>query len=352
MLSNIRRQFANLLNRNSYQNKIRNELHFYKDCHNVHELPDIFHYWSNTYLLPKLTPFGFSSPDDFFTVYCKNHCLANPNKTIQIISIGSGNGELEVNIASTLSQSGITNFSLTCMDINRNMLARTKSLADEKGIAQYITMQQQDFNLWQPDSAYDLIIANQSLHHVLALEHLFDAIHAGLTDTGLFLTSDMIGRNGHMRWPEASDALAPFWDTLPNTPYKINRMLRKRQFLHMLQGKKYHYINHNCANQGFEGVRAQDILPLLVARFNFELFLPFSNIIMCFIDRPYGHNFDINNPQDLNFIDRVHTNDEALMLDGTLKPTQMLAAMTKADVAHTKLTHPTLTPEFCIRKIA
>jgi len=338
---NLLRKIKPSINKDNYENRINNELNFYKDCHNVHDLPDIFHYWSNKYLLPKQTPFGFSNPDEFFVSSCKKHCIKNLKlKVVKILSIGSGNGELEIKIASELSKAGVTNFSIECMDINKNMLDRTMALAKDKGVGQYIKTIKGDFNKWKPDSKYNLILANQSLHHVLELEHLFDSIYNGLTQTGLFLTSDMIGQNGHMRWPEALEALEPFW----------NELSKEKKYNQMLKRQEDTYINHDCSTEGFEGIRAQDILSLLVQKFNFELFIPFANIIMVFIDRPFGHNFDIKNPNDTEFIDRVHFKDEELMIKGTLKPTQMLAVMTKDNVAETKLLNPILTPQFCIRK--
>lgn len=326
----------------NYENRISNELEFYKDCHNVHELPDIFHYWSNKYLLPKLKPFGFTSPDEFFVCYCQKYCISNNSiKEIKILSVGSGNGELEVKIASDLSISGIQNFSIECMDINQNMLERTINLAKEKGVEQCIKTNKSDFNKWQPQTEYHIILANQSLHHVLELEHLFDSIYKGLSKKGLFLTSDMIGRNGHMRWPEAIEALEPFWEEMPEEK-KYNQLLKRQE---------NQYVNHDCSTEGFEGIRAQDTLGLLTSQFNFELFIPFANIIMVMIDRPFGHNFDINNPEDIDFIDRLHAKDEKLILKGILKPTQMLAVMTKDEVSNMKLAHPKLTPHFCLRKI-
>ena len=227
------------------------------------------------------------------------------------------------------------------MDINEHMLNRTLERAQEKAVKDFIKIHKADFNKWQPSTQFNIILANQSLHHVMELEHLFDSIAKGLTETGLFLTSDMIGRNGHMRWPEALEALKPLWDEV-NPQYKFNQMLKRQED---------EYINHDCSTEGFEGIRAQDILKLLLERFNFELFIPFANIIMVFIDRPFGHNFDVNNPDDIDFIDRVHFKDEELMLAGILKPTQMIAAMTKAEVTETKLINPKLTPQFCIREI-
>lgn len=336
----IIRKLKSILNKNNYDDRINNEISYYKDCHNVHELPDIFHYWSNKYLLPKQEKFGFTNPDDFFVFYCKKYCLENTqNKNIRIISIGSGNGELEIKIASELSSQGIENYTIECMDINEYMLERTLELAKEKGVEQHIKIIKSDFNKWKPNGKYDVVIANQSLHHVLELEHLFDSIYKSLSKTGIFITSDMIGRNGHMRWPEALEALQPFWDSLPEK-YKYNQMLKRQE---------NQYINHDCSTDGFEGIRAQDVLPLLVKKFNFELFIPFANIIMVFIDRPFGHNFSVKNPQDTNFIDKVHQRDEELILEGKLKPTQMIAVMTKDEVRNPKLINSKLTPEFCIR---
>jgi hypothetical protein len=108
------------------------------------------------------------------------------------------------------------------------------------------------------------------------------------------------------------------------------------------------YENWDCSNEGFEGIRAQDILPLLVKNFNFELFVGFGNVISPFIDRGFGHNFDPEREWDRAFIDRVHERDEAEMRAGRIKPTQMLAVLRNEEVAEPKY-HPPLTPEFCIR---
>jgi SAM-dependent methyltransferase len=343
-LNKIIRKLKIKINKDNYENRIQNELSFYKDCYNVHELPDIFHYWSNKYLLPKQKQFGFTNPDDFFLYFCEKHCSANKHeKQIKIISVGSGNGELEIKIAKELSEKKIENFIIECMDINKDMLNRTLKLAKENNVDKYIKIITSDFNKWKPNKKndYSIVIANQSLHHVLELEHLFNSIHQGLNKTGLFLTSDMIGKNGHMRWDEALEALEPYWEELPKE-YKYNQMLKRQE---------KNYINHDCSTEGFEGIRAQDILELLNDRFNFKLFIPFANIIMVFVDRPFGHNFKTDNSKDLDFIDRVHEKDEELILNGTLKPTQMLAVMTKDEVSNMKLVHPTLTPRFCIRKI-
>jgi SAM-dependent methyltransferase len=320
----------------AYADRLSNELEFYSACENVHDLPEIFHYWSNEHLLPKFLPFGFNHPEDFFLQQLSSACATGGQ--IRAISIGAGNCDAEVRISQQLLQQGISNFHIECLDINPSMLQRGAELAEEKGVSHHVSGVLGDFNNWKPDGKYQVVIANQSLHHVLELENLFNAIHGCMTEDGQFLVSDMIGRNGHLRWPEALETLQPFWQELPDS-YRYNQLLRRQED---------QYMDHDCSSESFEGVRAQDVLPLLADRFNFELFLPFGNIIFVFVDRPFGHNFDNNADWDKDFIDRVHARDEQGILSGELKPTQMTAVMCKAQV-ECRLSHPKLTPEFCIR---
>ncbi|WP_223786853.1 class I SAM-dependent methyltransferase [Marinicella meishanensis] len=323
----------------TYQDRIDNEINFYKDCEQVHQLPDIFHYWSNRYLLPKFQPHGFNSPDDFFIQQVLQHLSQHPTQDpFQLLSIGAGNGESELLLADALVKQGIRHFTITCLDINPHMLQRCQENAAAKGLGAQIATECGDFNVWEANQTFDVVLANQCLHHVINLEHLLATVELALKPTGVFLVSDMIGRNGHQRWPEALTLLKPIWEGMPDR-LKHNRLLQRFE---------PEYINHDCSTSGFEGIRAQDILPMLVERFHFDMFIPFANLIMVLIDRPFGHNFQVDDPADLALIDRVHEIDEQAILKGTIKPTQMVACLSKQP-KHTVLTRPELTPEFCIR---
>jgi len=327
-------------NDQEYAQRLEGEKEHFDECLVVHELPEIFHYWSNKYLVPMFEPFGFNSPNDFFLKFIKDKCEQSPQELISIASIGAGNCDLEIEMGRQLSAAGILNFKIDCLEINQNMLERAKASVDADELNSRFRFLQEDFNLWRPSRRmYDVILANQSLHHVLELEHLFDSVLIGLAKDGLFLTSDMIGRNGHQRWPEALRIVDKFWEELPEA-YRYNQLLRRQEDS---------YINHDCSTGSFEGVRAQDILPLLIKRFKFQLFIPFGNVTYVFIDRPFGHNFNAAGEWDRTFIDRLHEADEQFILDDTIKPTSMLAAMT-VESCKTKLRHERLTPRFCVRE--
>jgi len=284
----------------------------------VHELPEIFHYWSNTYLRPMLEEYGFSNPDQFFVQHLLEAARRSGRSEIRFLSIGAGNCDTEVRIAQALHQAGLENFCIECLELSPIMLARGRADAEAHSLSQHLKFTQADFNNWNASTDYDAVMANQSLHHVSALEHLFDAIKDSLHPKGLFLTSDMIGRNGHMRWPESLTIVQRFWQALPQS-YRYNLQLRRHES---------RYKNWDCSYEGFEGIRAQDVLPELIERFNFKLFIAASSVVDIFIDRGFGYHFDVSNPRDTQFIDRIHAYDEQALASGELTPTRLLAVMT------------------------
>ena len=320
-----------------YRRRVNAEKSFFNHAHDANVLPAIYHYWSNTYLRPKLEGFGFSHPEALFVGYFARSYVASNAPVRRYASIGSGACETEIRLAEALIERGHTSFVIDCMDFNEAELQRGVALAKAKDLERYIRPVQADFNTWTADGQYDGVVANSSLHHVVELEHLFAAIRRCLAPTGYFVTSDTIGRNGHLRWPEALAIVDEFWKELPKS-HTYNHLLRRRESS---------YENWDCSKEGFEGIRAQDILPLLIENFAFDCFVPFGNVIDPFIERTFGPNFDPANPADIDFIDRVHFRDEAEMARGAIKPAHLVAAMCVANGA--KQYADGLTPEFCVR---
>lgn len=301
-------------------------------------LPAMFHYWSNTYIRPKLESFGYSHPEDFFakTIAAAAREYA---RNIRVISLGPGNCDAEVRIAQALIGMDVTNFGIECLDITGAMLERGRELAQREGVSAHLSFTHGDFNTWRPAHPYDIVMANQSLHHVVELEHLFSAISEAIGDSGRFVTSDAIGRNGHRRWPEALRITEEFWSELP-MPKRYNLQLRTLD---------EQYVDWDCSSEGFEGIRAQDILPLMIDRFGFEFFLGTTNVVLPFVERSFGHHFDPDSETDRQFIDRIQTRDEAEILAGNIKPTLMLAIL-RNDRSIRPRVWKHLTPEFCVRR--
>lgn len=301
-----------------YAARIEQENQRFANDRDVHALPAIYHYWSNKYLLPMELEFGARHPEDFLATYLHAAVSRTGSARPRFVSLGAGNCDAEVRIAQALVERGLADFTLECLDINPAMIDRGRALAAEAGVGHLVVPVCEDLNQWRPARVYDGVMANQSLHHMVALESLFDAVHGALLDArAAFVISDMIGRNGHQRWPEALAIVREYWRELPPS-YRFNLQLQREE---------PQFLDWDCSVEGFEGIRSQDILPLLLERFGFEVFLGFANVIDPFIDRGFGHHFDPSNPRDLAFIDKVHARDEAEMAAGTIKPTHMLAVL-------------------------
>lgn len=196
---------------------------------------------------------GFEGFVEFIVDPLEWQCGQNSGRTSRFLSLGSGNCDLEIQIVSELVSRGKSDFTIECLDINEAMLERGREAAERAGIERHLTFTCGDFNSWKPCTHYESVVAIQVLHHVVELEQLFAAIKSALRETGSFVVSDMIGRNGHLRWPEALELVQEFWRSLPPS-YRYNQQLRRYE---------EEFEDWDCSQEGFEGIRSQDILPLL-----------------------------------------------------------------------------------------
>jgi len=335
----LRKCYRLLCPNSAYALRTQNEIETFNAIEQVHDLPAISHYWSEKYIVPLLTPYGFRNSIECFRTYIAQMCAKRGSDGILILSVGAGDAATEINMAEWLREKGISNYHFECLDLNAGVLSRGRASAEAKGLIEHFTFAPFDINSWKPSRSYDVVLAIQSLHHFVQLELLFDKILNVLAPDGYFMSDDMIGRNGHQRWPEALKFVHALWQELPE----------KNKYNHALKRVEKEYENWDCSTVGFEGIRAQDILSLLVKRFNFELFIAFGNVIDIFVDRGFGPNFDPADENDRAFIDRVQALDQAEIESGHIKPTHMIAVMTKVKVGETKM-YKHLSPQFCIRR--
>jgi SAM-dependent methyltransferase len=296
----------------AYASRLAAENRIYRDDTDVHRLPAIFHYWSNRYVRPKLEAFGFSTPEGMYRKYLGQQFERDPSRPKRFVSFGCGNCNMEIELAQELRARGGCDFVIDCVDLNPAMLERGRVSAAEREVTAHLGFVQADFNQWAPEHEYDSAIANQALHHVLNLEGLFAQIKSSLRPHGTLILSELVGRNGHQRWPEALEIVHEFWRKLPPS-YRFNRKLQRYEEM---------YRNYDCSGDGFEGIRSQDILSLLLENFHFQVFVAFANVIDPFVDRAFGPNFDPDAPWDRSFIDAVQQRDEEEFAAGRIKPTQ------------------------------
>lgn len=288
----------------------------------IHDLPDIFHVWSEGFIRPGLeSVFGISTINDFY-VGAAREASNNFERPVRILSLGCGDGAVELELAKTLKTREQADFHLDALDISPVLIERFSEGVRENGLQDRVVPAVSDLNEGSIEGLYDVVLANHSLHHMVDLERVFDLTWNVLREGGIFATCDMIGRNGHMRWPETEKVVQAIWPLLTE----------KQRFHHQLLDLQLdQFRDHDSSKEGFEGIRAQDILYLILDRFHPYKFFAYGGFIEVLVDRGYGHGFDPDNEQHRNFIIAFAKINDMMLDSGMIKPTIMSAYFTKED---------------------
>ncbi|MET2825870.1 class I SAM-dependent methyltransferase [Mesorhizobium shangrilense] len=298
----------------NYELIVSREQDFYHGERPSASIPGIFTYWAVKYLSPRLREmFNAASIEEF---YANEIERVAPDGPLSILSLGSGEASTELEIAIILVARGRT-VKFYGTDISPAMSEAGRQNAEAKGLANSFEFLTCDINKQFPPTDATIVLANHSLHHFVELEFIFSNVRRQIGAEGAFITNDMIGRNGHQRWPEVRGFVEAFWRLLP-VDKRVDRIHNIR---------KMEFKDFDCANGTFEGIRAQDILPLCLQTFNFERFLGTGGIPDVFLDRMYGGNFSHDDPVDTAFVDVLENTNTSLALLGLVKPTIMFATM-------------------------
>jgi SAM-dependent methyltransferase len=323
----------------SYATRVDAQIEQYADPGKIPQLPPVYEYWSKRHLVPKAASvFGRGN---VFEIYADvfSRALAEQADTREILSLGCGDADTDVTIAKAMLDEGAGPFRIHCLELSEERLARARELVVREGLEDRFSFGTADLNSWRADRQYAGAYAHHTLHHIVALEHLFAEIEACLHPRGRFVLVDMIGRNGHMRWPEALSWVEFLWRFIPSR-YKYH---------HTLKQQHEEFVNWDCSQSGFEGIRAQDILPLLLERFEFTHFLGYGGIVDPFIDRGYGHNFRLEDPDDVAFLDFVEALNDLLLDVGAITPTMAFGVARARSAAPETICWSGLTPERSVR---
>jgi SAM-dependent methyltransferase len=299
-----------------YSARLTEEVDRFADVEVIHDLPEIYGYWAVRYCLPLFEELGYSGLEGFYDDEVAAICARRAPARARMVSLGAGNGDIELDIAHRLAERGVDNLELVLLELNPAMLERAHAQAAELGIADRVSGVEADLNTWVADGGADVYFASHSLHHVVELEHLFDEVKRSLRPDGVLVINDMIGRNGHQRWPEAARLVDMIWSRIPER-YRHNP-------IHQRVDEVYPDVDYST--EGFEGIRAQDILPLLLERFHPDAFITFMNVIDPFVDRVHGRNVDPERPEDRHFIDLVAQLDDAALDLGIVTPTHLVGS--------------------------
>jgi SAM-dependent methyltransferase len=295
-------------------------------------LPPIFGYWSARFLAPDASRVGIGSPEGLFLDYVRRRFLAT-GKTVNVLSVGTGACSMEITLAAQLEAEGVS-AKFRCIDFNPGLMRKAATAARERGVSKRVVFQTMDCNQPFELPGQDVIIVNQFFHHVTELEILCRSLRRSLAPEGVLLSSDIVGRNGHMPWPDVEVLIQRAWSSLPAS---------KRHDRHFNNGSpRYRPINHAAYSN--EGIRAQDVVRCLLAEFDFELFFTFGGAIMPFVERRVGFNFDPDDVEDRAWIDALQRDDAEALTRARYPASNMICVLRQRGFA-TEVQHRPVTPE-------
>lgn len=310
----------------------------YSESTDIHgDLGEPYHWWHTQYISPFLMDLWNVGDSESFYAKCISELLQkNPSKQHRIVSLGCGEGLVEMKVCRLLLKQGYTNFHFECVDIAHGAIDRANTEVRRTGLAEFF-----QFRVDKYESLFegpiDVVIANQVLHHFTELEALFEKVKIAIGDYGIFVTSDMIGRNGHMLWPEALTIVDSLWPQLED----------RLKYNHCLGRMEHVYSNWDNSKEANEGIRAQDILGALLPRFNFDRFFAIGNLAIALLGRHFGPNFRMDDPGDRALVEQICRLDFDLIDIGHLKPCLMLACMSNSNRPPSYYRH--WSPKYCFR---
>ena len=277
-------------------------------------LPEIFHYWSSRHVRPLAERVGMVSAEEMYLAEARK--VARRKGRVSIASIGSGAGWLELSLLGKLHEEGL-DARMACIDCNAALMRTAEAEAKSRGLGDRLSVAVLDGNRPFALDGVDVLIVNQFFHHVEELEVLVASLSASLDADGVLLTSDVIGRNGHLPWPSVDAIVQEAWRRLP-AAQRFDRYYMERR-------ERYAPVDHAAYSN--EGVRAQDVVECLLAGFDFERFLAFGGAIMPFVERRIGFNFDPSSAEDAAFIDGLATFDNQRIEAGDYPASNMIAVL-------------------------
>lgn len=191
-----------------------------------------------------------------------------------VLELGCGEGNLSLALAGEGCR-------MTGMDLSENRIARATARAAKLGLSNRTNFSVADLNrVTLPRQTYSCVVAHDSLHHILHLDHLFAEVQEALTPGGTFVVLDYCGMG-----PFRKILAAGLTAVLPTyQPYSAKWQSRKhlkgflageeskRRALDAGDGSALH------SESPFEGISQVSLISMLGAKFEtvrLKTFLPF-----------------------------------------------------------------------------
>jgi SAM-dependent methyltransferase len=241
--------------------------------------------------------------------YFMNKYVPTGRPLDRVLTLGCGGGEFE---------RGLAQYNLArlheAVDIAEGALQRAKQAADALGLT-HIKYALGDLNrLTLPRNAYDVIFGISSVHHVRALEHLFEQVRAGLKPGGYFFVDEFIGPS-QFQWTDGQVRLVN--EIVAGLPAAYRRSVSKPG--QMKAPVVRPTIEQMNAGDPSEAIRSAEIVPLLGRYFEIAEVKGYGGSLLHLLLEDIAGNFRPADPESMRCLERLFAEEDQLIASGQLQ---------------------------------
>jgi SAM-dependent methyltransferase len=255
-----------------------------------------------------------------------------PGHDLRVLVLGCGEGWLE---RALVRHDWIAH--IDACDFAADAVGRARALAPPR-----IDYHVLDLNRDEIEGHYDVVIAHSVLHHIENLEHAFDQIDRALKADGTLIVNEYAGPN---RFQYGDDVLAIMNALLGVLPPHLRRsMMTARTY----EAKERPTVEEMIRNDPSEAVRAEELLPMLAARYDILDRRDLGGTVMQHLLYDIIGNFRFDDPLARSLLEMMLTFEGGLVDEGLIPSDFVLCAARKKGappLRERKVELPPLPPE-------
>lgn len=262
------------------------------------DIPEVMERWN------RMTT---GDPAKDYVRHFQEKCLVG-RSGLRALSLGSGTGHREIDLA----RSGVFE-RIDAVDLSRTRVAYARRRSAEAGLAGRIEYRAADAtSIDLPRGRYDLVIAEQLLHHVARVDGMVGRIRDFLAPGGYFLFNEYVGPD-RWQWTRAQlDAVNELLSELPERYRRrvvsgtVKRAARRPGTLFMMLYDRT------------EAVSSSRILPAVRARFESPALRGYGGSVLQILFADIAGNFISEDPETKRLLERCFEREDALLASGAV----------------------------------
>jgi SAM-dependent methyltransferase len=229
---------------------------------------------------------------------------------ISMLSLCTGVGQIEI----SLVQRGYVD-KIVGYEYSEECVAAANQTARNEGLADKISFIQADLNksTFPPEQRFDAILNEAGLHHIKNLEHLISQCRQVCKPHTVFINHEFIGANHH-QW--SAKQMHYINHILSILPPELRRSLSNPGAIH--EKKAALSMAKMLLIDPTEGVRAEEIIPVMKQHFAISDYKPFGGSILHMLLNDMAGNFIA--PEHAPLVELLIFFEESLMDEGVLPP--------------------------------